>query len=310
MALIEYTILIGFSLVGLVTVIMHHPGTVPISPGWFRLSGIAGKGSLVSGLLISVYVYSAWDGTVYVNEEVKHRRINPGRAAVWAVLLLTVIYTLAQVGLQGVVSPSKLQSHGASAMIYVAAALGGSGWAKVMALAIALSVMAATGTGIVLTARIVYGMASYKALPEFLGNVSRRFATPVAASVVVGLLIIAVTWAYMLTASVTNVFSNVVSVAGLLFTMFYIMTALAMLVYYRRRIFQGAWDLVSVGLLPLGGAGFLGWVLVKSLAAAPNGQLWAVVAVLLAGLAMMAVARLGFRSPFFGIARESYQDLS
>ena len=39
-----------------------------------------------------------------------------------------------------------------------------------MALAIALSVIATTGTGIVLSARIVYGMASYRALPEFLGQ--------------------------------------------------------------------------------------------------------------------------------------------
>ena len=49
-----------------------------------------------------------------------------------------------------------------------------------MALAIALSVIATTGTGIVLGARIVYGMASYRVLPAFLGTVSRRFATPVA----------------------------------------------------------------------------------------------------------------------------------
>ena len=40
---------------------------------------------------------------------------------------------------------------------------------------------------IVPTARIVYGMASYRALPAFPGNVSRRFSTPVAASVLVGL---------------------------------------------------------------------------------------------------------------------------
>ena len=42
-----------------------------------------------------------WDATIYVNEEVKHRRHNPGRAAVIAVALLIVIYTFSQVGLQG-----------------------------------------------------------------------------------------------------------------------------------------------------------------------------------------------------------------
>ena len=41
-----------------------------------------------------MFVYSGWEGTLYVNEEVKHRRINPGRAAIIAVAILTVIYAL------------------------------------------------------------------------------------------------------------------------------------------------------------------------------------------------------------------------
>jgi amino acid transporter len=307
MATVEYLILIGFSIAGLIAVLNHHPGTFHITKGWLSLSGIGGRGSLVAGLLIAVYVYSAWDGTVYVNEEVKHRRTNPGRAAILAVALLTVIYTLAQVGLQGVVSPSRLQhaSQSGSALVYVAQALGGSGWAKVMALSIALSVIAATGTGIVLTARIVYGMASYRALPEILGVVSRRFATPVPASILVGLLIAGITWIYMLLTSIQNVFSEVVSVAGLLFTAFYILTALATMVYYRRRVFTSAWDALVLGILPLGAAAFLVWILAKSLQSAPASQIWSLVGIVASGLILMFVARYVLRSPFFQIARES-----
>ena len=36
-----------------------------------------------------------------------------------------MIYTLATVGLQGVVSPAKLQANAASALVYIAQALGG-----------------------------------------------------------------------------------------------------------------------------------------------------------------------------------------
>ena len=191
MAVVEYLILIGLAVAGPGLVLGHHAGTVPITKGWFSLYGIGGKGDAVAGFLVAVFVYGGWDGTLYVNEEVKHRRVNPGRAAILAVALLAVIYTLSQVGLQGVVSPGQLQAHvNGTALVYVAQALGGGFWAKVMALSIALSVIATTGTGIVLGSRIVYGMASYRALPEFLANVSRRFATPVAASIIVGLLII------------------------------------------------------------------------------------------------------------------------
>jgi amino acid transporter len=305
MAIVEYGILVGMSIWGLAFVLGHHAGTVPVSRGWLSLSGIGGQGSVVGGFLIAVFAYSGWDGTIYVNEEVKHRRVNPGRAAMIAVALLAILYTLAQVGLQGVVSAKNLQNNSASALVYVAQALGGGGWAKVMALAIALSAIATTGTGIVVGARITYGMASYRALPEFLSSVSRRFTTPAAASVTFGLVVIGLAWVYLLATSVQNAFNDVVNLTGLLFALFYILTALASLVYFRRRIVSNAWDMVVLGILPLGSAGFLGWMVEKSVAAAPWSQRWSLIGILGAGLILMLVVRLALKSPFFQIQRES-----
>jgi amino acid transporter len=309
MAVVEYVILIGFAVAGLIAVLGHHSGTFPITKGWFNVSGIAGRGgSAVAGFLVAVFIYGGWDGTLYVNEEVRHRRVNPGRAAIIAVALLAVIYTLAQVGLQGVVSPAKLQAHSASALVYVAQALGGSGWAKVMAVSIALSVIATTGTGIVLTSRIVYGMASYRALPGLFSGVSRRFRTPVAASLVVGLLLVALTWVYFLATKVQNAFTDVIDVTGLLFAVFYILTALACIVYYRRRVISGPWDALVLGILPLAAAGFLGWMFVKSVQSAPMTQRWSVIGAVALGVILMLSARFISHSSFFKIRMESYTD--
>jgi amino acid transporter len=305
MALVEYLILIGLAIAGLVYVLGHHAGSYPITRGWFSWSGVDGRGDAVGGFLIAVFVFGGWDGALYVNEEVKHRRVNPGRAAIIAVALLTVIYTLAQVGFQGVVSPAKLQNNSASALVYVAQALGGGFWAKAMALSIALSVIATTGTGIVLSARIVYGMASYRALPATLANVSRRFATPVVASVLAGALLIALTWVYLLATSVQNAFNDVIDVTGQLFAIFYILTALATVVYYRRRVLRGARDFLALGLLPLAAAGFLGWMLTKTVISASSPERWSLIAIIGLGLLMLLSARFILRSPFFGIRRES-----
>jgi len=307
MAAVEYLILIGLAIAGLVYVLNGHPGTVPITKGWFSLSGVNGKGDAVAGFLVAVFVYGGWDGTLYVNEEVKHRRVNPGRAAIVAVALLTIIYTLSQVGFQGVLSPAKLAeaSNNGTALVTAAQVIGGGFWAKAMALSIALSVIATTGTGIVLSARIVYGMASYRVLPEFLGTVSRRYATPIASSIVVGLLIVVLSAVYYLSASVENAFFDVIDVTGLLFSIFYILTALAAMTYYRRRIVSSPWDFVTVGLLPLGAAGFLGWIFVKSFAAAPWSQRWSLIGIVIAGLVLMICARYILRSTFFSIPRES-----
>jgi amino acid transporter len=290
MAIVEYTILLGFAITGFVLVLGHHHGTFPITKGWLNPSGIGGKGSLAAGFLIAVFMYTGWDAAVYVNEEVTQRRRNPGRAAVLAVALLAIIYTVSEMGLAGTVSPAQLQKNSSSALVYIAQSLGGGGWAKVMALSLALSVIASTGTAVVIIARMVYGMASHRVLPPVLANVNRRFSTPAVASVVIGLILIVATWVYLLSGSIANVFTQVIDVTGLLYAGFYILTALSAIVYYRRRVFSNAGDAVLVGILPL---------------AAPASQVWSVVGIVAAGVVLMFVARFVLRSPFFQLPRES-----
>jgi amino acid transporter len=148
-------------------------------------------------------------------------------------------------------------------------------------------------------------MASHRVLPSFLGTVNRRFSTPVAASVVVGVLLIAITWIYLLATSVQNAFDSVVNVSGLLFAGFYVMTALATIAYYRRRIIATVWDALLLGILPLAAALFLIWIIFRSMQLAPAQQNWSLVGVIGLGLILLFVARFVLRSPFFQIPRES-----
>jgi hypothetical protein len=190
-----------------------------------------------------------------------------------AALILTLLYVVIITGLQGVVSPAQLQAHSSDALVYTAQAIGGAGWART--------------------------------LPSALANVSRRFATPVRSSVVTGVLVIALTWVYLLATSVQGAFSAVVNTSGLLFGVFYILTALATITYYRRRIVTSFRDAITVGVLPVGAAVFLGWVLVKSSLSALAAQNWSLLGVLVTGLTLTAMARFGLRSVFFGLPRES-----
>jgi len=304
-AVIEYVILVGFAVAGIVFVLGHHHGTYPITKSWFSLKGIGGQGALATSFLAAVFMFTGWEGTVYVNEEVKHRRKNPGRAAMIAVAVIAILLAVSQFGLQGTVSPKNLQANGASALVYTASAIGGSGWAKVMALALALSVVACTGTGIVIEARMIYGMASHRLLPPFLGNVSRRFSTPVAASIVVGLVLLVMAWVYLLSTSVANVFGDIIAIVGLLYIAFYVLTAFAAIAYYRRRIFSNVRDFLFVLLLPVAACAFLVWVVVKVLQTAPAQQVWSIIGVVGLGVILMLSARFIQRSPFFQIPLES-----
>ncbi len=110
---------------------------------------------------------------------------------------------------------------------------------------------------------------------------------------------------YLLATSVQNAFNDVIAVTGQLFATFYIMTALAMIVYYRRRVFSNAREALILGILPLGAAGFLGWLLVRSVQAASAAQVRSLAGIVVAGVVLMLCARFVLRSAFFGIRRES-----
>jgi hypothetical protein len=135
-------------------------------------------------------------------------------------------------------------------------------------------------------------------------RLSPRFKIPAIASVTVGALIIAATWAYLLATSAQAIFGEVVSLAGLLAAAFYILTALATIAYYRRRVLSNVWDAVILGVLLLAAA-FFGWIIVKSVQGEPASQRWALAGIAAAGLIVLGYARFALRSAFFQTPRES-----
>ena len=305
--LIEYLILIVLALLGVAWVLGHHAGAVHISAGWFSLHGIDGHGSLVAAFLITVFMYSGWDGTVYVNEEVKHRRVNPGRAAMFAVGIAAILFILSQIGLQGVASEHKMNANSTSILVFLGHTLTGSSiGGQIAAVALALSVVAATGVGIMLSARIAYGIASHRALPSALGNVSPRFSTPVFATVVCSVVLLVLAWVFLFTTSVQSAFSYVLNNTGILYATFYCVTALAAIVYYRRRVMSNWRELVTLGILPLLAIIFLAWIAIKSIFGAAAAQNYALLGFLVVGVILMIIARFVLRSPFFRIKRETW----
>ena len=65
------------------------------------------------------------------------------------------------------------------------------------------------------------------------------------------MILIVVTWIYLLSSSIANAFTALIDVSGVVYASFYLLTALSAIVYYRRRIFSNAWDAVLIGILPL-----------------------------------------------------------
>jgi amino acid transporter len=308
LAVVEYGIVIGLAIAATVFWAGHHAGTYPPSTGWLSLNGIGGKGSLSAGLLFAVFMFVGWDGSANVSEETHRPRVNPGRAVVLVVVFLGLFYALSTMALQGAVSPHALQANAAAPLVYIGHVIGGTWLGRLAGLAVALSVVAGTGTGFVVLGRIGFGMSSTGALPASLGNLSTRFGTPVLATIIPGALFLVVTWVYLLVGSIAGAFSALVAGTGILFTLYYILTEAAMIAYYRRRIFSSPVGAVADGLLPLAAAAFLGWIIYKAMAANAANVNWTIAGIIGAGIALMTGIRLTRRgASYFSTRREAHQ---
>ena len=310
LATIEYVIVTVFAVVTLVAVFGHHRGTSAFHWSWFSWHSMGGTSGLVGGILIAVYMFSGWDTSVYVNEETRQSRVNPGRAVVVGVITLGVMYAFFTFAFEGGVTQKALQANGDNALAYIVKSVAGSPWDKVMTLAVLLSIVGATQTALVAGARIAFAMGQDRVLPSALGTSHRRHRTPAVATVVFAVLTLIVTWVYTLSSgSVEDAFTNVVSSVGLMFALFYAATGIAMAVYYRRLATRGVGAFLQLALVPLISAAFLIWVAIKSVPGLGgwNGTVMHYMYVMLAvGVVFLLIARFIGRSSYFAEPIEAY----
>ncbi|HEX3926068.1 MAG TPA: APC family permease [Streptosporangiaceae bacterium] len=310
LATVEYVIVTVFAVVTLVAVFGHHRGTSAFHWSWFSWHSMGGTSGLVGGILIAVYMFSGWDTSVYVNEETRQSRVNPGRAVVVGVITLGVMYAFFTFAFEGGVTQKALQANGDNALAYIVKSVAGSPWDKVMTLAVLLSIVGATQTALVAGARIAFAMGQDRVLPSALGASHRRHRTPAVATVVFAVLTLIVTWVYTLSSgSVEDAFTNVVSSVGLMFALFYAATGIAMAVYYRRLAARGVGAFLQLALVPLISAAFLIWVAIKSVPGLGgwNGTVMHYMYVMLAvGVVFLLIARFVGRSSYFAEPIEAY----
>jgi amino acid transporter len=304
-AAIEYAILLVFSVIGFIAVFVRHwPGTMHPSIGWLQLDGIGHKGSLTGAMLISIFLYIGWDAPMYINEESKHRRANPGKAVLIAVGILGPIYAWLFLSLQGVVSPARLQAHADNALPYIAQALVGHSWSRVMVLAIVLSVLGTAQATIVATSRVTYAMGTDRLLPAVFGTVHERFRTPLFASCFWGGLTIVIADLCVLWSSLSSAFDVVLNSAAVAFAVFWTFTALATSWYYRRRLLRSVGDFLLVGILPLFAAATFIWLLYQQIPQFALNARVTLIVIGAIGLVAMAISRYVFHAPFFEIRRD------
>lgn len=177
------------ALAALIVASLALPGgsSANLSPAWPDVGEGGWMGPFGLALVVVLWAYDGWIETTYVGSEIR----DPGRALPRSIVLSTVIvvafYVLASFAYAYVLPSSAMAASELVAADAARVTLGALG-AGLVALAIIVSTLGANN-GIVLTAaRIPYAMARGGHFFQWAGRVHPRWATPVAALVVQGIL--------------------------------------------------------------------------------------------------------------------------
>ena len=145
MVCIEYIAVVGFSIGGIIKVIVSHPHhSVNFSMTWLDPFHIHGATAVASGLALGVFFFWGWDTALNLNEESKDSSRIPGRAGLISMWLLLFVFVLNFVAVQMLLGPHAVGAQGTNVLFYFGQQFAGSWASYVMIFAVLSSTVATT----------------------------------------------------------------------------------------------------------------------------------------------------------------------
>jgi len=146
-------------------------------------------GSIFSAVALIFFAYIGFEDIANIAEEVKKPTRNLPRAIVYSIIVTTILYCLTAISVVSILPYGEIADSQAPLSSVVSAVLGPIG-------GIIMSFIALFATAntvlimMIVTSRMMYGMARDKALPEGFSKVSTKFKTPALAVLVTMILTI------------------------------------------------------------------------------------------------------------------------
>ena len=308
MVLLEYLVVLAFSITGLVRALAFHPaGSRAFSLAWFSPGSVGGFTGLASGVALGVFFFWGWDTAANLNEETEDADTSPGIAGILSMFILLVIFLINAASVQSLLPVHTIVGQGGNLLFYFAQRLAPAPFNYLMLVAILSSTVATTQTTLLPASRVTYSMARDGVFPKLFGKISPRFHTPAQGTLVlaviagVGLLITT------LSPTVSKTFGDLISNIGVLVAFYYGITGLACAWAYRHILFRSATNLILAGVLPLLGGIFLFWVAYQVIVQAGVGPSMPIIVTFVLGVPLVIMARLFSKSDFFHKPTVSYQ---
>lgn len=294
------------------------PGAIDPSLSWFSPFAIDGSSALILGMLTGVFIYWGWESAVNLNEESEDSDSAPGLAGIFSTVILLVTYISVTVGVIAFAGVKEVSQYEDDTALFgaVADSVLGSELSWIVLLAIITSGLSSTQTTIIPASRTSLSMARQGAFPAVFGKVHPRFLTPHVSTITIGA--IAAVWYGVLNLVSQNFLFDSLTALSLMIAFYYALTGIACAVYYRRELTKSVKNFFFIGVGPLVGAAILAYLFYRAIVEYSKTEdsysgsavfgigLPVVIGVglLIVGLILMVVWRLGGHRDFFGRTRE------
>jgi amino acid transporter len=250
-----------------VLAIFHAHHVTAFSWHWFSPAVFHDHGSrgFVAGALLATFYYWGWDVTANLNEETKDASKTSGQGGLLGTFVVFVLFEVFTVATNLVLTQGQLTNSKNAADIL--AILGQAVWhgtgGKLIVLAVLLSTIATLETTLIQVTRTLFTMGRDNTLPKALGTVHHVRKTPLVATGVVTVVSVLLFIGSQYVGSVSNILTDGYNAIGLQICIYYGLAGLAVVILYRRQLFLSVGNFIFMGLWPLLGALFMGYIFVK-----------------------------------------------
>jgi amino acid transporter len=233
--------------------------SVKPSLSWLSPSGLS-TSAVVAGLVAAVFIYWGWDTCVSVNEEAKDSSTTPGRAAVLSTVVLLIIYLVVSFGAVSLLGPQFVTDNTSDALYALGKVALPTIMVKLLLIAVLTSAAASCQTTILPATRTMLSMGAHGAAPPKLAQIDPKRLTPDYSSWLFGGISIA--WYLLLVVishnTTTDAYFASIAAVGMAIAVYYGLSGISCIVYFRRWLFKSVKNFVMMGFLP----GFGGTVLI------------------------------------------------
>ena len=236
-----------------------------ISPelSWFSPFGVE-YSAILSGVLLSVFIYWGWESAVNLSEESKDSSRGPGLAGLSSTVILLGTYVAVTVALIAYAGLNKVAKFDDDAGVLgaVAEVALGSTLGKLLVIAVIISGISSAQTTILPGSRTSLSMAAAGALPKKFASIHPRYLTPAFGTIVVGAL--ATLWYIPGKLISENFLFDSLSALSLMIAFYYGLTGFACAIYWRHELTDSVKNFLFIGVAPLIGAVMLFYLLYES----------------------------------------------